>query len=436
MKNKIWSVLLSFVIALGLWTYVITVVSPGSDAWFYRVPINLRGEQVLQDRGLMIVSTANTTTNLHLEGNRSELSKVDSSNITLEADLSVITEPGTYTLRHTTPTYPVGVNALTVLSSSSDSVTVVVAKRVSKDIRVEVELTGSIGQDYYADAENINFIDAQANLVPESSYTVRITGPEDVVEQIDHAYLEVDMTGRTATVDETLRYTLLDENNEPVDATLIEVSVEEVRVQVKVLMHKTVPLTLNVIDGAGATEGTSQIVIDPVTLSVAGREEDLEKLTEVELGTVNLKDITDDSWSQEFTIVLPEGITNLTGESVAKVTITFPDLATKEITVTNPRAVNIPEGLEVTVQTKQLVITLRGPKAQIEKISASDLDVSFDLTGAQLGDGVYAAIVVVGGQYPNVGVLSAGQISATLSEPVTTVSPVMPSSMDMESENE
>lgn len=412
-RNKVFSILLSFIIAFGLWTYVITVVSPGSDAWFYRIPIDLRGEQLLRENGLMLISKSNDTANLHFEGNRPDLAKVDSNDITLEADLSLIDAPGTHYLRYT-PYYP---DTLTLLERTPDTITVVIARRISREIPLNVQLKGTVATGYIADANNISIIDAQANPIPESEYTVRITGPEEVVNQIHEAYVEVDMKGRTATADETIRYTLRNAKGEPVDASLIEVTVEEVRVQVKVQMLKVIPLKLTVLDGAGATAATSKIEIDPASLRVAGSETALEGLEEINLGTVDLAKITSESWKQTYTITLPEGVTNLTGGTEATVTITFPELITKEFVVTALRPVNVPAGMEVSVETKQLTVILRGPKLQLEKLTLQDLDVTFDMTNASVGEGVYTAIVNISGQYPNVGVLQSGQISAVLAEP-------------------
>ena len=56
MKRKIWSALLAFVIAFGLWLYVITYVSPGSEETYYNIPVIFEGETALSERNLMITS--------------------------------------------------------------------------------------------------------------------------------------------------------------------------------------------------------------------------------------------------------------------------------------------------------------------------------------------------------------------------------------------
>ena len=90
MKNRLGSILLSIVIAFGLWLYVITYVSPNSEETYYNIPVVLEGESVLNERGLMCTSTSSSTVSLQLAGARSDLIKVNQNNITVKANLSAI----------------------------------------------------------------------------------------------------------------------------------------------------------------------------------------------------------------------------------------------------------------------------------------------------------------------------------------------------------
>ena len=77
MKNKLIYALLSFVIALGLWFYVIAVVSPESEETYYNVPVVLQNESVLTEKGLMIITQNKPSVTLRLRGNRSDLNKLN-----------------------------------------------------------------------------------------------------------------------------------------------------------------------------------------------------------------------------------------------------------------------------------------------------------------------------------------------------------------------
>ena len=94
MKNTFAAAALSVVVATLLWLYVITTVSPGSKQTFYNIPLVLANESVLNERGLMITYQSASSVNLELSGNRSDLAKVNTGNITVKTDLSNIYEPG------------------------------------------------------------------------------------------------------------------------------------------------------------------------------------------------------------------------------------------------------------------------------------------------------------------------------------------------------
>ena len=94
MKNKFAAALFSLIVAFGIWLYVITTVSPGSEDTFSNIPVTLQNEAALSERGLMVTTQDVPTVTLRLSGNRSDLIKLNSSNIVLTADLSGIYEPG------------------------------------------------------------------------------------------------------------------------------------------------------------------------------------------------------------------------------------------------------------------------------------------------------------------------------------------------------
>ena len=136
MKNKFASVALSILIAMALWLYVITTVSPGSQETYYNIPVVLSNESVLNERGLMITYQSSSTATLVLSGNRSDLSKVDQSNITLKADLSAIYEPGNQIPISYTTSFPgnVASNAFVIESKTPGRIYLNVERRVSKAI--------------------------------------------------------------------------------------------------------------------------------------------------------------------------------------------------------------------------------------------------------------------------------------------------------------
>lgn len=400
MKNKVIYALLAAAIAFGLWLYVITVVNPEAEQTFYDVPVVLSNESVLKDKGLMIATDTQPKVTLVLKGNRTDLNKLKNSDITLLADLSRINVAGDQNI-----SYSIGFpgefadNAFEVLSHAPDKVALSIVEWGSKEVDVAVNYIGSVDLDYIVDKEGVQL----------DHEKVTITGPRSVIDQITQARVDVVLDGRDQTFNESFRFTLCDAAGQPVDAAKVKTNVAEVNLTLRIQRVKEIKLLLDVKYGGGATLHTSTIQIDPVTIKVAGSEALLEGLDSLVLGTVNLADIIEDT-TMTFPITLMEGLTNLSGQSEATVTVAFPDLEVKTLSVNKIQVINVPGNVTVNVGTQVCTVTVRGPKAQIDAITEEHLTIRVDLSNVEAGENMYAAHVYVDGAFPGVGVLGSYNI--------------------------
>lgn len=371
-RSKLGALLLSFVIALGLWMYVRTYVNTDYEQTFYNIPVALEGKTRLSERQLMLLSEEEYVVDLKVHGSRQDVSKINSGNIQVVADLSDINEPGEHNLTYSI-IYPGDVPTGAVSAERDpDRVTLIVARRKTKEIPVQVNLEGDVPANYIKD-----------NAAVELDYSVvEISGPESVVDQIDHAAITIDCEGRTETIYESCRYVLQDKKNTPVDAAWITTNVSEVKVYLPVSMVKKIPLKVTLVDGGGATEDTTTVQIEPKEISVSGSEAALNALTELNLGTIDLAQITEDT-EMEFEINLPEGVNNVSNLPTAAVSISFPKLATREFTVSEFEALNLAPGMTWEPLTKQLIITVRGLKSEVQRLSVADIIVQVDLAGVE-----------------------------------------------------
>lgn len=404
MKSKLLTLLLSLGLSIALWFYVVTVVSPNSDKYFNNIPVTIQSEVVLQERGLMITSTEFPRVSLHLEGNRSDLNKLNNSNITVSADVSRIGEPGTHNLI-LTPTFPGDVpnNAISVLSRTPSVITIDVEYRITKEVPVDIQYSGTLPENYMADKEN-NQLDFES---------ITISGPKSVIDQIAMARIAVDVDGHTESFSEQFQYSLLDAKEKPVDAALVTTNADAVNLTMKIYRVKEIALSVKVNPGGGASQDTSKITIDPQTIRISGSTSLLEGLESLELGTINLAEIHTDT-TLTFPIKLPEGVNNETGLQEATVKIEFPELGTETLTVTQFEAVDVPAGLEVDFVTKQLEIQVRGPKNSVSQVDPSDIKVVVSFANEQAGTAKIKAEIVIAKE--GVGAMDSYEITATLRE--------------------
>ena len=409
MKNKILSAALSLVIAFVLWFYVITVVSPGSEDWVYDIPVVFEGETVLtEDRGMMITSRSeDVLIDLKLSGNRTDLAKVNRGNITIKVDLSKVYDPGEHELTFN-PIFPGDVpsGALTVESKYPETVKLTVEKKVKKPVDVRVNFVGSAAENFMVDTEN-RILDYP---------TVNVTGPSSVVELIDHAKIDVDLTDRVESISENFRYTLCDADGNPVDVELVTTDVAEVHLDVKIQRFKQIPLTLALTYGGGTTEHSVEVIVEPAYISVSGSELMLEDLNEIQLGSIDLSAIEAD-FEQTYPITIPEGITNLSERTEATVKVQFLNLAIMDFEVTDITTANVPEGMEAELMSQVLKVRLRGPAAVMKKLTAQDIKVVVDFSGKELGSFTIKPTITVSGEaFANVGAVGSYSVSATLRE--------------------
>ena len=405
-KNKVYSIILSVVISFGLWLYVVNNVSVEDEATFYNIPVVLEGEAVLAERNLMITDQSTTTVSLRLSGSRSDLNKVNSSNITIKANLSNVSEPGENIALTYTPSYPGDVpsDAFVVESRSPSYIYIDVDTRRTKEIPVLLQWNGTRSEDYIYDTENA-VLDYPA---------VTISGPAEVVDQIDHAYVEVDLTEQTESLSDSYRYTLCDYNGEPIDAAQITTNVEEVRVELKVQRIKEIQLVADVIYGGGTSELNTSVTVEPSVIRLSGSEAILEELGDTyTVCTVNLAEI-EKSQELKYAIAIPEGVTNQTGVTEAIVTIRFSGLSTREFTVDNFQAINVPEDLEAEIINTSLLVKVRGPASEISLLTEDDITAVVDFAAAKAGNSTYKVTFTFSEDFPNVGALKTYSVPATV----------------------
>ena len=407
-RNKIGSILLSVAIAFSLWLYVVTNVSVEDERTYHDIPVAFEGEIALEERGLMITHGTETSVDLRLYGARTNLNKLTSSNIAVKVNLAGIYDVGQVEVNYDI-SYPGDVpsNAFTELSKNPSIITLVVERRIGKEVPVEIVYKGSISDEYLCDLDNAVL----------SHDVVNIVGPASSVEQIRKAVIEVDLEDRTSSISDYFQYTLCDDEGNPVDAAMVTADTTQIRLELIIQRFKELAVTYTLTEGGGASADTVSITLDTPVIRVSGSDSILEQLTEISLGAINLGSIKEDT-RLSYSISLPEGVINLSGVDEVHVDVRFNGLATREFTVENIRVIGVPAGMQYELVTKRLTVTMRGPAALIGRMTAQDLLVTADLSGKDTGTVMVNAMVdTMGTTYDSVGALGTFSVSVILKDP-------------------
>ena len=385
MKSKILSLFLSLAIAFGLWIYVITVVDPESEASYYEVPVVFDGVSMLDSRDLMITSGRNAVVDLRLLGNRTDLNKLDKTNITILADLSRITEPGEHSVKYSI-SYPSSAGAIEVLEQDPQYITVQVSRRLTKEVPVDIRYIGALKESFVADMQNPVLDHA----------TVTVSGPQEIVDQIHTAAIEVDLTGRSDNIVETYRHTLCDENGDPIeDVSAVTVNVSDIRVTVRVWQIKEIPIVIQVVDGGGLTAEDITATPNHTSILVSGSEAALAGFDKIEL-FIELNHLTA-SGTLPFKIELPQNVNNESGISEILVDVKVPEMTKKVIFVSQERFVmiNVPENMQADIWKGQLLVTVRGRENKLQDVTEDNIVVYIDFSKAFPGTSYYNCTIEI-----------------------------------------
>lgn len=368
-ESKWVYVLLSILLAVIFWFYVRVELNPSSPIWFYNVPVVQTGKNVLTQQGLTVASLSHEKVDIRIEAPASVLDTLTRSrkDITVTVDVSRCKE-GENKLAYV-PNWPANVSADSIaqLDQNPDTITATVEKLDTRTMDVEFRFQGKVADGYQAGTPAIN---------PE---TVVLSGPVEQVSQVDKVVAILEDEDLNEQFAGELPLTLLNAEGQALSGLEVALDTTSVYVVLPVVVTKEVPLTVNLIAGGGATEADADWEIEPKTIIVSGLEADVEKLTEISLGSVDLSKVVG---TKTITrpIELDPSLENVSGITSANIEITINGLATKTLDASRIDLTNEPFGYRAVSETQSITVVIRGKEEDLANVDASKLRIVADLS--------------------------------------------------------
>ncbi len=388
--NKIVWIIISILASVILWMYVTTILRDQTTRSFDGIPVEFIGEDALRDsRNLIITEKSHGTVSVRISGTRSDLAKLSSVNMKAIVDVSKVTSIGANNSSTFELSYPSTVESANYTRISSDPllITYSVVRATSKTIDVKGVFNGTRADGFTLRPLEFN---------PD---TVRISGPESEISRVANAWVVVDRQNVDKTVTFDQSYILVDSEGVEVPLGNIKLDTETVEVTLTVNATKEVPLTVDIVEGAGASLENIEITCIPETITIAGDGETLEGINKISLGTIDLTSFSALTFEQSFPIVLDNNITNVKGVTEAKVTIKIMGLETKKFKVTNFSLINVTQGYTGEIENETMEVTLRGSPDVLKEVQANNIRLVADCVeqGTSSGEFEIPAKVYVDG---------------------------------------
>lgn len=286
--------IISVLIAILMWMYVVGIRNPTVEINFRAIPIQITNQTELEKKGLEVVNTSAKTADVKIKGRRSDAAKITTDNITVEVDGSQITKPGTYVL--STETSVSGSN-ITVSDVTVKSVEVMIDYMVSSEKPVVVTTTGTVRSGFIT-------------MDPISSVSsVTVNGPQQIVESIDHIALEVDIDNAADNVTQVCPVTLIDKNGSEISFNYLTLSTREISVEVPVYKTKQVPITPLYSQEFDMQVNQTTVTVSPGYAMIYGDADVIDAIETVETQIIDVNTFLQQEETTIMTeLVLPENV--------------------------------------------------------------------------------------------------------------------------------
>ncbi len=366
-KYSLLMALFSVFVALTLWFYVQDAEAPDYKKTFSSVSVEM---QALSST-FSVIDGGENTVDITLIGKKSDLNKLRASDLEAYADLSGITQSGSFQI-DINVLVPEGTELFECFPKTA---TMFVDQTVSVSVPVKVDLGEySIGENTVLEAE------------PAAS-EITVKGPKTVLDTVAFATVKAGNLGEITTgFESNLEYVLEDENGREINSRHVITPERNVKVAFSVYKTKTVPLTVESLNGWWPKENMTYTVT-PETVIIKG-EPALIDATE-SVPAVILDESTLDSTRYSATLapgqlMLPDGIR--LGETLGdvKVSLSLRDNGSRTLKMnlnSNHVVVTPPEGEKsYSFADASLSFKIRGSYNTIYDATLNDFYLNIDLS--------------------------------------------------------
>ncbi len=376
-SRAFWAII-SLIMSMTIWVYVASVETEEYKQTFRGVRVQLAGEKLLRDsKNLVITDMDTSTVTVEVVGPRRIVGSLDSDSITAQIDVSKLSRAA-YTSQQYAVIFPDGTDTsnLTVTRKTPETINFMVSPQTTKSVQVRGSFDGTVAEGFIA--ESVIFEPA----------TITLSGPETYLRNVDYAWVSFGKENVDNTYEVETGYTLMTADNTPASTVGITMTPDVVTARLPLLMLKEVSLSVNLIEGGGATAENTKVTIEPASVMLAGDTQLLAGINKISLTTINLADFVS-SFVDTFTIPIDNEVRNITGVTEAKVTVEIAGLETKSFKVTNISCINVTDGFRARILTGSLDVVLRGSPESIAQLKPENIRAVADLGDMNESEGIY-----------------------------------------------
>ena len=276
-RFSVLTIVLSVLLALGLWLYVVSLESPSAERTFDEVKVKISGVETLEEaREFTVLSGYDYSVSVTLRGRRSVLDTLTAEQIVAKVDVSDIAEAGEYDKK--IKFYPPSGTEFVSSSSEILSLNVDEVKTTSVPV-LEPQATYTLAADVHVEHTM-------------SPAAVSITGPAMVVDKIKGAQCAFDLGEYpSGKITQSAEFILVDQNGSVVESPYLRIGDNRKTIVFEFSFYKEKQVPLVVKCDTDLDGEYVDIQVTPNTVTVKGAPEKIDALTEVVVQNIHSRDL-------------------------------------------------------------------------------------------------------------------------------------------------
>lgn len=369
-------IIISLLIAIGLWAYVVLQVNPSTTRTIRGITVNLTHTEILAERGLAVSSMSSDTIDIEITGAIATLRDIDSDDVTASVDVTSAAK-GENSL-NVTVRVPSGI---TVTNRSTDKILVNVEEYATKEINVSITYTGTFGEN------------EEGTTISVGTPTVTVSGAESLVNVVEIARGTIDAS-RLDDSENEITCQLQPMSKEGSSIPGVTLSQETVTVVSVISKVKSVKLEVPVEDYS--SDDALRTTEVPQEIYIAGRADLLKDITEVTADAVDISNLTENAEIPLTFSELPDGVRLSRRNEAPVLMLNVEPMVERVFTFTANEITfaGASDGMSYSVPSGFVVqIAARGPRAEIQELVKEDITVALDVSGMTSGSG-YALLQI------------------------------------------
>ncbi len=348
--------IISVLVAIVLWAYVLQVTDPMKEQTISDVPVQLLNEESLTTRGLALSGEAEYTVDVKIRAKRADLVKITAGDIIANADLFG---------------YSLGKNYIPVTVSAPEGATILEVKPVKINVVIEelIEVAKPIKVSFLGQFEE----GIEAGQVTTQPEEIQVSGAKSEVSAVAYVKAEVNTSKLTAE-GSSIQAKAVAVNSAGDVVQNVRLSASFIDVTAKLCEVKEVPLTVEITGEVAQIYEVTSLDL-PDSVKIKGTKEELAAITGLSGAAIDISNVSSTS-KLPIVISLPEGVEFATGYENLAVNISIKPIATKQFIYTADE-IQL-EGIDgvssITITTPQITVTASGSEVVIAGLRKEDIE--------------------------------------------------------------